>query len=398
MTEAAVAAPIGRVRRAAIAFGLVAFGFLVLNPLLRIVCCVDGVALGLIGAMGIWAAAVAHLPSVRRAGDGLGPLVDRRWLAASAATIAVFLLLDVFLRFEFLLLGLVLLLALLHLIGAVATLGAAGARPWRGPGPGLRALGLVAALLVVTYVSVTKLSALGAYQLVGLTSGGGPYQLSPSPRAGIGPAGFRGSAPTRTRSEGVARVAVVGDSATYGWLVSASEAFPELLARELALRRGGHAVEVLNAGVPGYDLPRMIERLRSHVAPYHPDLVVLVTGANDRDMVGAPYQARLDSFVDAAQALGARVVLTTYPTRRPTADRLARERDAREVAKRRGLRCVDLATLSRSIPRSFFLPEGHPSASGHRAMAAVLAGALDPLLAGDQPRRGPPDPRSPAPR
>ncbi len=191
-------------------------------------------------------------------------------------------------------------------------------------------------------------------------------------------------------------MAILGDSATYGWLVSAGESYPATLERELARRRPG-GVEVLNAGVPAYDLPRMILRLRSHVAPYRPDVIVLLSGVNDRDPTGPRYQARLEAFVDAGRALGANVVLATYPNRDPDEDQLARERDVRAVARDRRLRYVDLALLSRLIPGSFFLFEGHPSVSGHRAMATELAATIAPLLTAAEPSPTRPDPGTPAP-
>ncbi len=391
-------APIALVRRAATAFGLAAVGVPLLNAWLRLVLCVDGQALGLICAMAVWATTAAASPtqsSLRRSHPRKAALVNRRWLAASGITFLLFLLLDVLLRFRFLLLSIALLLALVHVLGAIATLlGRAGAQ-LRRPGPEIRALGFVLALAGSAFVAVTKLSALGAYRLVSHERGGA-YELTRSTRAEIGAEGFRGAVPARARRPGVARVAILGDSATYGWLVSAGDAYPAILERELARRLSG-GVEVLNAGVPAYDLPRMLERLQRHVAAYRPDVIVLLTGVNDRDPTGPSYQARLDAFVDAGRAIGARVVLATYPNRDPDEDQLARERDVRAVAIRRRLRCVDLAQLGRRIPGSFFLFEGHPSASGHRAMATELAATIASLLTAVDPSPTRADPGTPAP-
>ena len=91
--------------------------------------------------------------------------------------------------------------------------------------------------------------------------------------------GFRGETVPRARTPGVARIAFVGDSSTFGWDVDAPETFAAraggLLARE------GLAVEVLNAGVPGYSTHQGRTFLEKSVAAYRPDVVVLSFARND---------------------------------------------------------------------------------------------------------------------
>ncbi len=162
-------APIAFVRRAAAALGLAAFGVLLLNAWLRLVLCVDRQALGLICAMVVWATTAATWPArsgLRQPHPRKPTLVDRRWLAASGITLLVFVLLDVFLHFRFLLLSIALLLALVHVLGAIGTLFSRTGAQLGRPGPELRMLGFVLALAAFTFVAVTKLSALGAYRLV----------------------------------------------------------------------------------------------------------------------------------------------------------------------------------------------------------------------------------------
>ena len=62
--------------------------------------------------------------------------------------------------------------------------------------------------------------------------------------------GFRDREPGEKRP-GVPRVVVLGDSYVFGWAVLEAETFPT--RAEALLRREGRAVEILNAGVPGYN-------------------------------------------------------------------------------------------------------------------------------------------------
>ncbi len=71
---------------------------------------------------------------------------------------------------------------------------------------------------------------------------------------------LRGPAFSPTPAQGVKRILSIGDSVTFGWGVEDDEAWPVHLER--LLRGRGHAVEVLNAGVPGQGLPAMATYLR----------------------------------------------------------------------------------------------------------------------------------------
>ena len=59
---------------------------------------------------------------------------------------------------------------------------------------------------------------------------------------------------------GTLRIAAVGDSTTFGWGLADDETWPAQLTAELARR--GHAVEVLNAGVPAQRIAGMAAWLR----------------------------------------------------------------------------------------------------------------------------------------
>lgn len=77
------------------------------------------------------------------------------------------------------------------------------------------------------------------------------------------------------------RVAVLGDSFTFGFKVDQEAAFPQVLERTLRARLGTPDLGVLNAGITTYS--PYVEHLlfEGVVAAYRPDLVLLVVDATD---------------------------------------------------------------------------------------------------------------------
>jgi lysophospholipase L1-like esterase len=94
--------------------------------------------------------------------------------------------------------------------------------------------------------------------------------------------GLRGPEVSPEKRDGVRRVAVLGDSITFGYWVAEEDAFPRQLEAMLNEVRGdGPRVEVLNFGVPGYNLDQEIETLRVRALPFAPDVVVVAFCLND---------------------------------------------------------------------------------------------------------------------
>jgi hypothetical protein len=90
--------------------------------------------------------------------------------------------------------------------------------------------------------------------------------------------GFRTDASRRdVRLEvepGVTRILVLGPSFAFGWGVDHEQTFATLVGDEL--RRRGHRVEVINAGVPSQGSAEQLCWLRTEGWRYHPDVVVQV--------------------------------------------------------------------------------------------------------------------------
>ncbi|MCO4771908.1 MAG: hypothetical protein KDA24_17890 [Deltaproteobacteria bacterium] len=95
--------------------------------------------------------------------------------------------------------------------------------------------------------------------------------------------GYNGPFHPEARAADTFRVAVLGDSFTFGWGVQASEAWPALLEARLdaELATSGVDAEVLNFGVPGYNTWLQLLHWRRVVSAYRPDAVLLGYYSND---------------------------------------------------------------------------------------------------------------------
>lgn len=87
----------------------------------------------------------------------------------------------------------------------------------------------------------------------------------------VNAAGFRDREFPTERHPGLARIACVGDSYTYGWGVSLDESYPKQLETILA---GTTPTEVLNFGVFGYNADQVLATIEGSALAYSPDLVL----------------------------------------------------------------------------------------------------------------------------
>jgi len=150
-------------------------------------------------------------------------------------------------------------------------------------------------------VAVTLLVVEGAFRMGGVSVGtvqinrgvirrsGNPrlgFELKPRSRATaeveyrINSFGMRSPEVALAKSAGIPRIAVLGDSIAFGYWVAEADAFPRQLEGMLAEDRTGR-VEVLNFGVPGYNLDQEIETLSTQGIRFSPDLVVVAFCLND---------------------------------------------------------------------------------------------------------------------
>ncbi len=105
------------------------------------------------------------------------------------------------------------------------------------------------------------------------------------------------------------RIAIIGDSFTFGEEVNDTETFSALLEKKLT------QTEVMNFGVHGYGIDQMLLRLEQKAFPYKPDIVVFAFVHDDinRGFVGfRDYQKPLFRLVDDN-----RLQLTNTPIPKP---------------------------------------------------------------------------------
>lgn len=96
-------------------------------------------------------------------------------------------------------------------------------------------------------------------------------------RVRVNTLGFRED--SESRFEKHVRIAVLGDSVTFGTGLSQDQTIPAALQRRLDAE--AEMIKVLNLGVPGYALGEMPDRLREAVEAYRPAAVVYVLNLND---------------------------------------------------------------------------------------------------------------------
>jgi lysophospholipase L1-like esterase len=93
--------------------------------------------------------------------------------------------------------------------------------------------------------------------------------------------GFRGREIAREKGNAY-RIVALGESTTFGSTLGPEDKpWPELLEQMIQQRlQPRHAVEVINAGVPGYTLEDNLHRLAKDVLPLKPDMIISYHGYN----------------------------------------------------------------------------------------------------------------------
>ncbi|MEW6237142.1 MAG: SGNH/GDSL hydrolase family protein [Candidatus Omnitrophota bacterium] len=82
------------------------------------------------------------------------------------------------------------------------------------------------------------------------------------------------------KTPNVIRIAVMGDSCTFGWMVPEENVYSRVL--EILLNQNGAAkYEVLNFGVPGYTSFHGLKQYDRLVKPFQPDIIIPAFGFND---------------------------------------------------------------------------------------------------------------------
>jgi acyl-CoA thioesterase-1 len=178
------------------------------------------------------------------------------------------------------------------------------------------------------------------------------------------------------------RIVFLGDSLSAGFGLSESQAFPSLV--EDRLRRRGHPVDVVNAGVSGDTTAGGLSRV-DWVLRSEPSLLVVELGANDA-LRGQPLEnteSNLREIVRRGRAAGARVLLlgmdvpTSYG---PDYAGGFAEVYAR-IAEEERVELLPGFIREVGLDPSLMMPDGlHPTAEGHRQLAETLVAAIEELI------------------
>jgi hypothetical protein len=99
--------------------------------------------------------------------------------------------------------------------------------------------------------------------------------------------GFRGKEIPEPKGD-TYRIVALGESTTFGITMRADDKpWPELLEQMIRERlKPGRPVEVINAGVPGYNLKLNLDRFSRDILPLHPDMIISYHGYNGFSLIG----------------------------------------------------------------------------------------------------------------
>jgi acyl-CoA thioesterase-1 len=176
-------------------------------------------------------------------------------------------------------------------------------------------------------------------------------------------------------------IVALGDSISAGFGVAEAQSYPAVLEKELARRNLSY--RVVNAGISGDTTSGGLSRLDSVLAQ-KPELVIVELGGNDglRGLPISTTRSNLEQIVDGLQNAGIRVVLAgmTLPPNYGPDYIHSFEQVYKDLAKKYKVTLIPFL-LEGVATTEFMQKDGlHPTAEGHRRIAAMVANTIEPLL------------------
>ena len=95
--------------------------------------------------------------------------------------------------------------------------------------------------------------------------------------------GFRDYEYPIEKPENTYRIAMIGDSVTFGWGVNLKDTYAKQLENKLK-SRSDYKYEVLNFGIPGYYTDQELNLVKKNVLTYNPDMIILTYVFNDAEI------------------------------------------------------------------------------------------------------------------
>ena len=187
-----------------------------------------------------------------------------------------------------------------------------------------------------------------------------------------------------TGSQGIYRLAVFGDSLSAGYQLPEEAGFPKVL--ELALRKAGHRVDVINASVSGDTstggLARIDWALNGKI-----DGVIVELGANDMLRGIEPEKTRdaLDKIISRIKAKGAQVLLAGMIAAPGMGTHYESRFNAiyKELAEKHQIILMPFFLNGVAGNKKLNLPDSmHPNPEGVRLMVRNILPQVEKLIAG----------------
>lgn len=174
-------------------------------------------------------------------------------------------------------------------------------------------------------------------------------------------------------------VLFLGDSLTEGYRLNKSEAFPDLIEKEL--KKKNPNVKVINGGVSGATSASGSKRLDWFLKA-KPDIMFLALGANDglRGFKVADTERNLSTIIEKAQAQNIKVILAgmKMPTNYGEPYRTNFENMFGKLAKKYDIKLLPFLLEGVAGDSSLNLADGiHPNAEGHKIMAKAVIKVIE---------------------
>lgn len=189
----------------------------------------------------------------------------------------------------------------------------------------------------------------------------------------------------------VRTVLVFGDSLSAGYGMASEEAWPTLLAHELAQRGATPPWQVVNASISGETTHGGVARLPATLERVRPAVVILELGGNDalRGLPLADSRRNLDAMAALVEAHHARLLVVGVALPPNFGDDYAGEfaQLFSTLAVRHHAALLPNLVESLGDGREAFQADGiHPQGRAQPQLLASVMRRLEPLLAGRPPR------------
>ncbi len=206
---------------------------------------------------------------------------------------------------------------------------------------------------------------------------------------------FRRTKPVPPKTPGLARVATVGDSYTWGACVDADQVLAPVTEQILASR--GVSMEVLNLAKPGGQVEDVLKLIRESVLPLHPDIIVYGATVDDFTPSGEVsgrykqeqyrtdptfaerFRRSIRAMHEACREQGVVFRLVPFTQSLDEPETMATVGFMQELCRIEGVPMIDIEDYLRDYAGRHFRTsrwDGHPNAECHRLYAEMLADEL----------------------